>query len=74
MNRFHPGLQAALHAYAQEFAVVVRRAHVINIPTVADLPAVAVRLRVVLVVRPVKAAVEVILIVPQETPVIRCTR
>ncbi len=62
MDRFGSGIQGALHADAKEFAVVLARRHVIDVAAVADLLAVAFGLGLILVVHPVEAAIEVILI------------
>ena len=63
MDGLRAGIQRALHAHAQELAVVRPRAHVIHVAAVADLVAVALGLRLVLVIDAVEAAVEIILVI-----------
>ena len=62
MHRLNPGIESALDADAEELAVVFRRRHIIDIPAMADLVAIAVGLGVVHMVDSVEAAIEVILI------------
>src|ERR1035437_10039639 len=64
MDCFGTGVECALDALAEEFAVVRPGAHVVNIPAVADLVPGAICLGLVFVVHAVKPAVEVILVVP----------
>ena len=62
MNRLGPGIQGALHADAEEFAVVGAGAHVIDIAAVADFIPVSLGLGLVLVIDAIEAAVEIVLI------------
>ena len=62
VHRLHPGGDGPFDSLGQEIAVVDPRAHVVNIATVRDLLAVALRLRLVLMVRPVEPTIEIILV------------
>ena len=58
------GIERALDTQAEKLAVVLARAHVIDVPPVADLIPIAIGLSFVLVVGAIKAAIKIILILP----------
>src|SRR5258708_37418301 len=63
MDGLRAGIERSLNAHAEELPVIRPRTHVIHVASVAAFVAVAHRLRFVLVIHTIEAAVEVILII-----------